>query len=132
MPKYRRGRINDEMQKELMRILRTVKDPRVQNAFLSVTAVDCTADLKYAKIYYSALQGDEKEIRLGLKAATGYIRRELAHSLNLRITPELTFLRDSSIAYGAHISSILEKLDISPEEPDAPGQGESHEEISTN
>ena len=132
MPKYRRGRINDEMQKELMRILRTVKDPRLQDAFLSVTAVDCTADLKYAKIYYSALQGDEKEIRLGLKAATGYIRRELAHSLNLRITPELTFLRDSSIAYGAHISSILEGLEISPEEPEVPTEGETNEDISTD
>ena len=125
MPKYRRGRINDEMQKELMQILRTVKDPRLQDAFLSITAVDCTADLKYAKIYYSALQGDEKEIRLGLKAATGYIRRELARTLNLRITPELTFLRDSSIAYGAHIASILEGLDITPEESDEGGADEN-------
>ena len=113
MAKYRQSRINDEMQKELMSILRRVKDPRVQDAFLSVTAVDCTADLKYAKIFYSALRGDEKEIGKGLKAATGFIRRELAHSLNLRITPELTFIRDSSITYGAHIASILNNLEIS-------------------
>lgn len=119
MAKYRQSRINDEMQKELMSILRRVKDPRVQDAFVSVTAVDCTADLKYAKIYYSALRGDEKELAKGLKNAVGFIRRELAHSLNLRITPELTFLRDSSITYGAHISSILNKLDISEEEPEA-------------
>ncbi len=120
MAKYRQDRINDEMQKELMSILRRVKDPRVQDAFLSVTAVDCTADLKYAKIYYSALRGDAKEIAKGLKAATGFIRRELAHSLNLRITPELTFLQDSSITYGAHIASILNNLEISePDEEEA-------------
>ncbi len=116
MAKYRRDRINDEMRREMMEILRRVKDPRVQDAFVSVTAVDCTADLKYAKIYYSALRGDEKELAKGLKAAAGFIRRELAAGLNLRITPELTFVRDNSITYGAHISSILNTLDISDEE----------------
>lgn len=119
MAKYRRDRINDEMRREMMEILRRVKDPRIQDAFVSVTAVDCTADLKYAKIYYSALRGDEKELSKGLKAATGFIRRELAAGLNLRMTPELTFLRDDSITYGAHISSILNKLDISEEEEPA-------------
>ena len=112
MAKYRRGRINEEMQKEMTSILRKVKDPRISDAFISITAADCTADLKYAKIYYSALRGDAKEIAKGLKAANGFIRRELARSLNLRITPELTFLPDTSIAYGAHIASILETLDI--------------------
>lgn len=118
MAKYRQGRINEEMQKELMLILRRVKDPRISEAFISITAADCTADLKYAKIYYSALRGDQKEIAKGLKAAAGFIRRELAHSLNLRMTPELTFLPDSSIAYGAHISSILNNLEISEEDPE--------------
>ncbi|MBQ9132363.1 MAG: 30S ribosome-binding factor RbfA [Clostridia bacterium] len=118
MAKYRQGRINEEMQKEMTSILRKVKDPRVSDAFISITAADCTADLKYAKIYYSALRGDQKEIAAGLKAATGFIRRELAHSLNLRITPELTFLPDTSIAYGAHIASILSGLEISEEEPE--------------
>ena len=116
MAKYRRGRINEEIQKEMTMILRKVKDPRVSDAFISVTAADCTADLKYAKIYYSALRGDKKEVAQGLKAATGFIRRELASSLNLRITPELTFLPDDSVAYGAHIASILSNLEISPEE----------------
>lgn len=115
MAKYRRGRINDEIQKEMTSILRKVKDPRISDAFISITAADCTADLKYAKIYYSALRGDPKEIAKGLKTASGFIRRELARSLNLRMTPELTFIPDSSIAYGAHISSILNNLDISEE-----------------
>ena len=118
MAKYRRGRINEEMQKELTVILRKVKDPRVSDAFISITAADCTADLKYAKVYYSALRGDQKEIAAGLKAAAGFIRRELAHSLNLRMTPELTFLPDTSIAYGAHIASILNGLEISEEDPE--------------
>ena len=118
MAKYRRGRINEEIQKEMTVILRKVKDPRVSDAFISVTAADCTPDLKYAKIYYSALSGDKKEIAKGLKAATGFIRRELASSLNLRITPELTFLPDDSVAYGAHIAKVLSTLDISPEEPE--------------
>ena len=99
-------------------ILRRVKDPRVSDAFISITAADCTADLKYAKIYYSAMGGDKKEIAKGLKAAAGFIRRELAGSLNLRMTPELTFIEDSSVAYGAHIASILNNLEISPEEED--------------
>ena len=124
MAKYRQNRINDEMQKELMSILRRVKDPRVQDAFISVTAVDCTADLKYAKIYYSALRGDAAEVAKGLKAAAGFIRRELAHSLNLRITPELTFLADSSITYGAHIASILNNLEITEaDEEEADDEG---------
>lgn len=122
MAKYRRGRINEEMQKELTQILRRVKDPRVCDAFISITAADCTADLKYAKIYYSAMGGDEKEIAKGLKAAAGFIRRELANTLNLRMTPELTFIPDSSVAYGAHIASILNKLDIQPEEEDTDGE----------
>ena len=120
MAKYRQDRINDQMQKEMMSILRRVKDPRVQDAFLSVTAVDCTADLKYAKIYYSALRGDAKEIAKGLKAATGFIRRELGHRLRLRHVPELIFTPTDSIEYSAEISRILNSLDIpkDEEEPD--------------
>lgn len=126
MAKYRRGRINEEIQKEMTVILRKVKDPRVSDAFISVTAADCTADLKYAKVYYSALRGEPKEVAQGLKAATGFIRRELASSLNLRITPELTFLPDTSIAYGAHIASILNNLEIS-EEDETETDGETDE-----
>lgn len=116
MSKYRRGRINEEMQKELTQILRRVKDPRVSDAFVSITAADCTPDLKYAKVYYSVMSGDQKEVAKGLKAAAGFIRRELANTLNLRMTPELTFLPDTSISYGAHIAAVLNSLEISPEE----------------
>ena len=127
MAKYRRGRINEEMQKELTQILRRVKDPRVSEAFVSITAADCTPDLKYAKIYYSVMGGDSKEVGRGLKAAAGFIRRELAASLNLRMTPELTFYPDTSIAYGAHISSILNNLEISEEDPEETDGEESND-----
>lgn len=127
MAKYRRGRINEEMQKELTVILRRVKDPRVSDAFISITAADCTADLKYAKIYYSAMGGDKKEIAKGLRAAAGFIRHELAGSLNLRMTPELTFIEDASVAYGAHIASILNNLEISPEEDEEESEEDGNE-----
>lgn len=113
MANYRRGRINDEVRRELMSILRDVKDPRVADAFVSVTAVDVTPDLKYAKIYYSALRGEPKELSKGLRTATGYIRSQIAQRLNLRITPELTFILDDSVAHGAHISKLLNSITFS-------------------
>ena len=121
MAQYRQGRINDEMQKELAEILREVKDPRVSGAFISVTGVEATPDLKFAKVYYSVLTGDKKEIAKGLKSSAGYIRGQLARRMNLRMTPELTFYEDNSIAYGAHISKILSGIEISEETPDDEG-----------
>ena len=111
MAKHRRGRINDETVKEIAQILRDVKDPRVSSAFISVIAADVTPDLKFAKIYYSVLTGHPKEVAKGLSSSTGYIRRCLAQRLNLRITPELTFIRDSSSEHGAHISELLHKIE---------------------
>ena len=124
MANYRRGRINDEVQRELASILRDVKDPRVSGAFVSVTAVDVTPDLKYAKIYYSALMGDKKELAKGLKAATGYIRSQIAQRLNLRITPELTFILDDSVAHGAHISKLLNSITFTEDFEESAGDEE--------
>lgn len=111
MAKHRIGRINDQVQKEIASALREVKDPRVENAFISITGADVTPDLKYAKIYYSALRGEKKEIERGLKSCTGFIRRYIASNLNLRITPELTFIEDISVAHGAHISELLHRIE---------------------
>ncbi|MCI8476853.1 MAG: 30S ribosome-binding factor RbfA [Oscillospiraceae bacterium] len=110
MAKNRIGRINEEIQRELSALIRTVKDPRVQG-LVSITAVETTADLRYAKIYVSILDqaGGDQVIR-GLKSAGGYLRRELGRALSLRYTPELIFERDQSIDKGAHILSILEGL----------------------
>ncbi len=116
MANYRKGRINDEVKKELSMILREVKDPRISDAFISITAVEVSGDLKFAKVYYSAMMGDKKEIAKGLKSSAGFIRREIAHRLNLRMTPEFSFYEDHSIEHGAHISKLLNNIEISPEE----------------
>ena len=117
MANNRIARTNDEIQRVLSELLRSVKDPRVQQGMLSVTRVETTGDLRYAKVWISVygLQ-DEKEFRRGLKSASGWLRRELAKSLSLRYTPELVFELDHSIEYGAHISSLLNELDIRPDE----------------
>ncbi len=116
MANYRRGRINDEVQKALSEILREVKDPRVSSAFISITGADVTPDLKFAKIYYSLLGADgdrekEKKVAEGLKSSNGYIRRALARAIDLRQTPELNFILDRSGANGAYISSLLHKVE---------------------
>lgn len=132
MAKYRRGRINDEMQKAVAEIIRGVKDPRVSGAFISITGADVTADLKYAKIYYSALGANEaekkKEIAKGLKSSAGYIRGKISAMLNLRITPELTFIEDTSINYGAHIASLLEGITYADDEKENEGEENAEEE----
>lgn len=120
MANYRRGRINDEMQRAVAEIIRDVKDPRVSGAFISITGAEVTPDLKYAKIFFSALgvtdAESKKEIAKGLKSSAGFIRKQIAQKLNLRITPELTFIEDTSIKYGAHISKLLSGITFSDDE----------------
>ena len=113
MANYRRNRINEEVQKELNDILRDVKDPRVSDALITVTAVDVTPDLKFAKVFFSTLSKrvDEKQVMQGLKSAGGFIRGQVAKRLNLRQTPEFTFLRDRSMENGAHISMLLRSVE---------------------
>ena len=114
MPSNRIGRVNEEIQRELSSLIRAVKDPRVADAgMVSVTAVEATPDLKYAKIYVSALNKDSSgQLLKGLKSAAGYLRRELGQRLNLRATPELSFVRDNSIDKGAHILDLLRDPDV--------------------
>ena len=102
------GRINDEIRRELSDILRSVKDPRVAQSMLTITHVDTTSDLRYARIYLTAMdRTGEKDLMRGLKSASGFLRRELGNRLNLRYTPELQFFADDSIAHGAHILDML-------------------------
>ena len=111
MASNRMGRINEEIQRELASLIPTVKDPRV-SGMISVTAVDTTPDLKYAKIYISVLdKSDCQQVLKGLKSAAGYLRRELGHALNLRYTPELVFERDDSIDIGAHVLELLRSVE---------------------
>ena len=111
MASNRIGRINEEIQRELSALIRTVKDPRV-HGLVSITAVDTTADLRYAKVFVSVLdKSDVKEVIKGLKSAGGYLRRELGRALSLRYTPELVFQADDSIDKGTHILKLLNDIE---------------------
>ena len=104
-------RVNSEVHREISEIIREVKDPRV-GIMTSVTDVEVTPDLKYANIYISALGSEDASAKTleGLKAANGFIRRELARRLNLRNTPEIRFLADDSLAYGMKMDKLINEL----------------------
>ena len=104
-------RINGEVQKELSIIIRDLKDPRI-GIMTSVTAVEVTPDLKFAKVYISVLGDEQAKVDTleGLNRAKGFIRRELAHTVNLRNTPEIKFIIDESIEYGMKMSKIIDDL----------------------
>ena len=107
------ARTNDDIQFVLSALLRNVKDPRISGKMISVTRVETTGDLRYAKVWLSVLDlEDEKEFKKGLKSASGWLRRELGNSMSLRFTPELVFEIDHSIEYGAHINAVINSLDI--------------------
>ena len=115
------GRTNDDIQRVLSSLLRQVKDPRVQQGMISVTRVETTGDLRYAKVWLSVLgELDEREFKRGLKSCGPWLRRELGSALSLRYTPELIFELDHSIEYGAHISKLIEELDTGREDSDEP------------
>ena len=120
MASNRIGRINEEIQKELASSIRNLKDPRVQGTMISITRVETTPDLRYAKIYASFLQEEKAADALkGLKSASGYLRRELGSALNLRYTPELVWELDDSITYGARMLGLINSLGVKhDDEPD--------------
>lgn len=106
-------RINMEVQRELSEIIRMeIKDPRVSTAMTSVVTVEVTPDLKYCKAYISVLGDDEavQNALVGLKSAVGYIRRELARRINLRNTPEISFVLDQSIEYGVTMAKLIDEV----------------------
>lgn len=113
MASNRIGRINEEIQRELSALFMTLKDPRLQSGLVTITHVDTTSDLRYAKIFVSALdKSQEREMIKGLKSAAGYLRRELGAAVKLRYTPELQFIADDSIQQGAHILEMLRDPEI--------------------
>ena len=114
MASNRIGRINEEIQKELSSLLRSVKDPRVQDTMISITHVETTPDLRYAKVYVSFLQQEKAaETMKGLKSAGGWLRRQLSSALQLRYTPELVWALDDSITYGAKMLELINSLEVS-------------------
>ena len=120
MSQLRIGRINEEIQKELSQLIRTLKDPRVQDAMISITAVETTGDLRYAKVFVSVLQKDRsRDVLKGLKSAGGFLRREIGRTLQLRYTPELVFELDDSITKGADMFALLKSLHIEDDADEA-------------
>ena len=121
MSGHRVGRVSEDIKREITALLRELKDPRIKG-MLSVVRVDVSNDLSYAKVYVSAIEGIEtaKESVKGLKSAGGYLRKRIADALRLRKAPELIFIADDSIEYGAGISRILS--DILPDSSNAGGE----------
>ena len=112
MVKHRAGRINEEVRREISSIIQyDLKDPRV-NAMVSITKVNVTKDLRYAKVFVSIFGSDnEKKSTIdALKSSSGFIRREIGHRINLRYTPEIIFELDNSIEQGMHIDALLAQL----------------------
>ncbi|WP_077533145.1 30S ribosome-binding factor RbfA [Massiliimalia massiliensis] len=111
MAGFKIGRVTQDIRRELSAILRELKDPRI-SSMLSIVKVSVSNDMSYCKVYVSAIEGFEKskESVEGLKSATGFVKRELSNRLHLRKCPELTFIADDSIEYGAQINQMLEDL----------------------
>jgi ribosome-binding factor A len=112
MAKYRSGRINEEIKRELSDIIRNdIKDPRV-SAMVSVTYVDVTKDLRYAKVYVSVFGSEEEKSNTlaALKSSSGFMRREIGSRVNLRHTPEIIIELDKSIEHGMHIDALLHQI----------------------
>lgn len=118
MSSHRIERTTEDIKRELTAIFRELKDPRVQQAFLSIVRVEVTNDLSYCTVHISAMEGLDKanDAVKGLKSASGFIRHELGHRLRLRHVPELIFKATDSIEYSANISRILNSLDIKEDE----------------
>ena len=112
MAGYRIDRVSEDIKREIIAVIRELKDPRVMDKMLTVVRVEVSSDASYAKVYISAMEGldDAKEAVKGLKSATGYIRREVGKRLHLRKTPELSFVADDSIEHGMNIVKIMDDL----------------------
>ena len=126
MAGYRLDRTNDDIQIVLSELLRSIKDPRINQGMISVTRTETTGDLRYCKVFLS-IYGleNEKEFKRGLKSASGWLRRELGKRLSLRYTPELIFELDTSIEHGAHINEIINKPGFfAPESAENSSEGE--------
>ena len=120
MASNRINRINEEIQKELSSLLRTVKDPRVADTMISIPRVETTPDLRYTKVYVSFLQEEKvKDAMAGLKSAGGFLRRQLGSNLQLRYAPEIVWALDDSITYGARMLNLINSLGVKHDDEEA-------------
>lgn len=111
MAGYRSERVSEDIRREIIAVIRELKDPRVKDKMLTVVRVEVSSDISYAKVYVSALEGFEtaKTAVQGLTSATGLIRKEIGSRLRLRKTPELKFIADDSIEKGINLFKQLEQ-----------------------
>jgi len=110
MPKdyARTDRIAEQIQRELAQLLRLeVKDPRVR--MVTITGVEVTRDYSHAKIFYTTLEGDSKDLQQGLERSSGFLRSKLASAMKLRITPQLHFAYDASVEHGSQLSQLIDR-----------------------
>ncbi|MGN1094857.1 MAG: 30S ribosome-binding factor RbfA [Eubacteriales bacterium] len=131
MSKYRRTRINDEMTRVMAEALRTIKDPRVADALVTITKSEVSGDLKFAKIYFSIYGADAETIKntkKGFYSAAGYLRSYVARELNLRQTPELSFEYDNAMEHGADILRLLKTIETDEKDEDEDEKEETEEE----
>ncbi len=111
---YRVDRINEEIKKELSRLIRDeVNDYRIKDRMVSIVKVDCSNDFKFAKVYISVIEGKEvrDEVTNALNNAKGFLRRELGKVLKTYNTPQITFISDDTLEYGIKINKLLKELD---------------------
>lgn len=110
MPKdyARTDRIAEQLQRELAELLRLeVRDPRVR--MVTLTGVEVSRDYSHAKVYYTTLQGENKDVQQGLERASGFLRSQVAHAMKLRVMPQLHFVYDASVERGAHLSQLIDE-----------------------
>ena len=112
MAGHRIDRISEDIKREIIAVIRELKDPRVMDKLLTVVRVEVSSDASFAKVYISAMEGLDtaKTAVKGLESATGYIRKEVGKRLRLRKTPELKFIADNSIEHGMNITKIMDDL----------------------
>lgn len=120
MAGYRIDRISEDIKREVIAVVRELKDPRVMDKLITVVRVEVSSDASFAKVYISALEGLDvaKNAVKGLESATGYIRREVGKRLHLRKTPEMKFIADNSIEHGMNIVKIMEDLKVDEKNDD--------------
>ncbi len=112
MASHRMDRVTEDIRREIMAIIRELKDPRVTECFVSVVRTEVTNDLSYCTVYISTMEGMDKtkEIAKCLKSAAGFVRHELGSRLKLRHTPQIIFKASDSIEYSAGISKMLDDI----------------------
>lgn len=125
MAKYRRGRVNEAVTNEVAQIIRDVKDPRLDGIMITVTGANVSPDLKFAKVFYSVIgEFDKKEVAKGMKSVAPFVRSQLARRLNMRNTPEISFVFDESVERGAYLNELFRSIEKQSEAANSAGEEE--------